>query len=258
MEETFRVPGYAKSKDLLRFDYTDDGKLELDESIGKRDVRVIKFLYYISKGNRIWYRKFDKEKGCYSEAERTNFSTLYDRFMKGELDLVHPLNDIIYVFGKIAKMCKERGIEYVIKSGRVSYKMAGKKGGKEFPPMIYGNLDRWHDAYINVIDGIGKESTFGFDIKRMCELIQITSKSSILKFHEVVYDVMRCSSVTCNFSLFLGKFMEVHFPKYTNKFDKVFKEFLRKFNDDELEQRMEEKNESTLSDYISRILSTLN
>ena len=253
--EDYNIPDYAKSRDILRFDYTEEVKLELDKPIGK-DGRIVKFLYFISTGDRIWYRKFDKEKGRYSSEEYTNFITLHDRFMKGELDLVCPLNDIIYVFGKIAKICKEKGIEHVIKNGLVSYNRGGhfsctkgKADGKKFPPSISGCAGG-RRAHINVINDIGKESTFGFDLERICEVIQIKYKSTPL-FHKAVYEV-RLTLASANFSKFLNRYMKEHFQEHTHKFDEVFKEFLRKFNDEELERLME--NEKVIFDDVSSIL----
>ena len=262
MEET-HIPDFAKSKDILLFDYTKKDKLEFDEPIGKDgrladgrpvDGRLIKFLYYISTGDRIWYKKFDKEKGCYSNGEYTNFSTLHDRLVNGELNLVCPLDNIIYVFGEIAKKCKEKGIEHAIKSGLVSYGKSGhfscrkdKGNKKELLPSIVGCVGRCR-ACINMINDIGKESTFGFDIKRVCEVIQIKYKSSPPLFHKTVCEI-RVSDVTMKFSTFLKNFMKEYFPKNINKFDEVLKEFFRKFNDEELERRME--NKTMVSDDIS-------
>lgn len=233
MEEP-RIPDFAKSRDILLFNYSksDDSFLDelyLNRPIG-RDERLVKFLHYISTGNRIRYNRFDKEKGGYDGCEDTNFSTLYDRFMKGELDLVHPLNDIIYVFGKIAKMCNERGrgIEHVIKSGRVSYKMAEKKGGKEFPPMIYGKLDGRHDAYINVLVDGAHNSTFEFDLEFICDLIRIKYPP----------DKERRTPVTRKFSKFLKRYMQTKLPKKIKLFDGVFKCMLGTWDDDSLKLLM--------------------
>ena len=226
MEET-HIPDFAKSKDILLFNYIECDKPYLDELVLdrpiRRDERLVKFLYYISTGNRIRYNRFDKEKGCYDGYEDTNFSTLHDRLVKGELNLVCPLDNIVYVFGEIAKMCVEGGIEYAIKKGRVSY----KKGGEGFPPVIFGRVGR-REAYINVLDEGISNSTFEFDLEEICGLIRI----------RYLPDRKRSTPVTRRFSELLKGYMKEMFPKKIKLFDDVFEHMLGQCYDDDLEYIM--------------------